>query len=145
RELRHVKILSLLQNHLGDEFTGVVTGITSFGIYIQISQYLVEGLVRYEHLLDDWWDIDSRAGVVRGQRTGVRIRIGDVVTVAVARVDLPRRELDLVIRKLKTQPAGSPDLAAKSPGKARKPGKNTPPRSGGRRNRGGSGFRDRRR
>ncbi len=100
RELRQVKILELLKDRLGDEFPGVVTGITNFGIFIQIQTYLIDGLIRYEYLLDDWWDVDERAGNVRGQRTGMKISIGDPVKVIVARVDVPRRELDVRISEL---------------------------------------------
>src|SRR5207253_8788000 len=70
RELRQVKILELLTNHVGEEFTGVVTGITNFGIFIQLQTYLIDGLIRYEELMDDWWDVDVKSGLVRGQRTG---------------------------------------------------------------------------
>ena len=97
RELRQIKILEMLQTHIGEEFDGVVTGITNFGIFIQLRAWLIDGLIRYENLLDDWWDVDEAAGVVRGQRSGTRIGIGDVVKVIIARVDAPRRELDLSI------------------------------------------------
>jgi ribonuclease R len=97
RELRKVKLLELLAEQLGQEYVGVVTGVTSFGIFIQLQQYLVEGLIRYEDLMDDWWDVDERSGLVRGQRTGRTIRIGDVAKVIVVRVDVARRELDLAI------------------------------------------------
>jgi ribonuclease R len=100
RELRQAKVLELLQERVGDEFTGVVTGITNFGIFIQIQDYLVDGLIRYEHLLDDWWDVDEKSGMVRGQRTGKKIGIGDIVRVAIVRVDTARRELDLSITQL---------------------------------------------
>ena len=70
RELRQVKLLELLQKHVGEEFTGVVTGITNFGLFVQLQPYLIDGLIRYENLMDDWWDVDERGGVVRGQRTG---------------------------------------------------------------------------
>jgi ribonuclease R len=59
RELRQVKLLMLMSNHVGDEFTGVVTGITNFGVFIQINPYLIDGLIRYEDLMDDWWDVTS--------------------------------------------------------------------------------------
>ncbi len=100
RELRQVKLLELLQHHVGEQFPGVVTGITNFGIFIQLQTYLIDGLIRYENLLDDWWDVDERAGVVRGQRSGKRIRIGDVFQVTIAKVDPARRELDLAIVNL---------------------------------------------
>ena len=110
RELRQVKVLELLKNHVGDEFLGVVTGITNFGIFVQVQTYLVEGLIRYDNLMDDWWDVDAKGGYIRGQRTGKRIGIGDVVTVRVARVDLPRRELDLAVTELKGRKGSHEEL-----------------------------------
>src|SRR3954469_23432067 len=107
RELRQVKILELLKDRVGEQFVGVVTGITNFGIFVQISEYLIDGLIRYEDLMDDWWDVDERSGMVRGQRTGNRIGIGDVVRVTVVNVDVPRRELNLAIAELMVR-AGRP-------------------------------------
>ncbi|MGB7159172.1 MAG: ribonuclease R [Tepidisphaeraceae bacterium] len=112
RELRQVKLLTLMQNHIGDEFLGVVTGITNFGIFIQINPYLLDGLIRYEELMDDWWDVDERAGVVRGQRTGKKIGIGDVAKVRIAKVDLARRELNLGIVEI-TSRGGRGDVSVK--------------------------------
>jgi ribonuclease R len=100
RELRQVKILELLKDRVGEQFVGVVTGITNFGIFVQISEYLIDGLIRYEDLMDDWWDVDERSGQVRGQRTGTKIGIGDVVRVTVVNVDVPRRELNLAVAEL---------------------------------------------
>src|SRR6185312_15239622 len=101
RELRQVKVLELLKDQIGEVFDGVVTGITNFGIFIQIGQYLIDGLIRYEDLMDDWWDVDLRGGFVRGQRTGTRIGIGDVAKVYIVRVDVPRRELGLAIHEIR--------------------------------------------
>ena len=132
RELRKVKILTLLEQHLGEDFLGVITGITSFGIFVQIQTYLIDGLIRYENLMDDWWDVDERSGSIRGQRSGTVIRIGDVVKVVVARVDLPRRELDLGITEVRGRtPQQRP--GQKAPEKAEKPKKvaKHAPRGGG--------------
>ncbi|HTW95399.1 MAG TPA: ribonuclease R [Tepidisphaeraceae bacterium] len=104
RELRKVKLLELLEKHIGEDFSGVVTGITNFGLFVQLSAYLIEGLIRYEDLMDDWWDVDERAGRIRGQRTGTKIGIGDLVTARVVRVDPARRELDLAIIELVGRP-----------------------------------------
>jgi ribonuclease R len=109
RELRQVKVLELLEKHIGDEFDGVVTGITGFGIFIQLRRYLIDGLIRYEDLLDDWWDVDEKTGMICGQRTGRKLRIGDSVKAIVVRVDLPRRELDLAITQLPGQPREEAD------------------------------------
>jgi ribonuclease R len=100
RELRQVKVLELLEKHIGEEFDGVITGITNFGIFVQIRQYLIDGLIRYEDLMDDWWQVDEKAGKVFGQRTGTRIGIGDVAKVVIVGVDLARRELNLAVREL---------------------------------------------
>jgi ribonuclease R len=99
-ELRQVKLLELLSKQIGNEYTGVVTGIANFGIFIQLQPYLIDGLIRYESLMDDWWDVDVKAGMVRGQRTGTRIGIGDVCKVYIVRVDVARRELELAISEL---------------------------------------------
>ena len=122
RELRQVKLLELLKNHIGEEFNGVVTGITNFGIFIQLQTYLIDGLIRYENLMDDWWDVDERAGVVRGQRSGKKIGIGDLCKVIIARGDPARRELDLAISQLLSK-AGHPNPSVRPTGKAKKKGK----------------------
>jgi ribonuclease R len=139
RELRQVKVLELLKGHVGDEFEGVVTGITNFGIFVQIREYLIDGLIRYEDLMDDWWTVDERAGKVTGQRTGTKIGIGDVATVVIVGVDEARRELNLAIRKFLGQKggggkvviAGKGDKRAKTPkGRVKSSGKRPPVKGG---------------
>ena len=122
RELRQVKLLELLKNHIGEEFPGVVTGITNFGIFIQLQTYLIDGLIRYENLMDDWWDVDDKHGFVRGKRTGTKIGIGDQVMVIVSRVDPARRELDLSISKLIGK-GGQPTISVKPKAGPAKKGK----------------------
>jgi len=138
RELRQVKVLELLKGHVGEEFEGVVTGITNFGIFVQIREYLIDGLIRYEDLMDDWWTVDERAGKVSGQRTGTKIGIGDVATVVIVGVDEARRELNLAIRKFignkgagpKVIIAGKGDKRAKTPKGRTKSGKRPPVKGG---------------
>ena len=131
-ELRRVKILELLEKRLGDEFAGVVTGITNFGNFVQLGDWLVDGLVRYEDLMDDWWDVDERSGIIRGQRTGRRIGIGDVATVRIARVDVARRELDLAILEVRSR-CGKIDVEKPKTKKAN-PREKSQPRGRARRN-----------
>jgi ribonuclease R len=97
RELRQVKVLELMQKHVGEDFRGVITGITNFGIFVQLDMYLVDGLIRYEDLMDDYWQVNDRSGSVHGRSTGIRMSIGDVVTARIVKVDVPRRELSLAI------------------------------------------------
>jgi len=117
RELRKVKLLELLQGHVGEDFDGVVTGIANFGIFVQLRTWLIDGLIRYEDLLDDWWDVDERSGVIRGQRTGRRIKIGDTAKVRIVRVDPPRRELSLAIVELQSRPEKGPQKGQQEPKK----------------------------
>src|SRR5262249_45638224 len=107
------------KGHIGDEFPGVVSGIANFGIFIQLSTWLVEGLIRYEDLMDDWWDVDERSGIIRGERTGKKIGIGDVVKVVIVSVDLARRELSLAVSEHLGKPGGTAQLLTKTEKKKR--------------------------
>ena len=136
RELRQVKILELLQKEIGQEFSGVVTGITNFGIFVQIQTYLIDGLIRYEDLMDDWWDVDEKSGQIRGQRTGQVIRIGDVVKVLIVRIDMARRELNLAITQVTSRPARGaaaplPKGKKKAPPKQQRKVAKSAPKGGG--------------
>lgn len=97
RELKLVYILRLLEQHIGDEFEGIITGVTNFGVFVQLPKYLVEGLLRFSDLPDDWWEVDSAAGCVIGQRTRRQLKIGDSVRVAIAAIDVADRKLDLIL------------------------------------------------
>lgn len=97
RELRQIKILRLLEKKLGEEEDGVVTGVANIGVYVQLNRYLVDGLIRFSDLEDDWWDIDTRLGCAIGQRSGQRIAIGDRVRVQLVAVNLAARELMLAL------------------------------------------------
>ena len=81
RELKLVMILEHLTPSIGKQFHGVVTGITNFGVFIQLDRYLVEGLVHMHDLPHDWWEVLADVGALVGERTGKRISIGDTVLV----------------------------------------------------------------
>jgi ribonuclease R len=132
RELRQVKLLELMTKHVGEIFPGVVTGITNFGIFVQLTTWLLDGLNRYENLMDDWWEVNEKAGVARGQRTGQRIGIGDVAKVRIVRVDVARRELDLKIEEIvgRARPGATPIIPPEPAGKKGRSSKE-PVRGGG--------------
>ncbi|MCE5278915.1 MAG: ribonuclease R [Planctomycetaceae bacterium] len=115
-ELRQVLVLQFLADKVGENYEGVVTGVTNFGLFVQLHPFATEGLIRMDNLGDDWWDVSLQFGTIRGQRSGRQYRIGDAITVKIANVDPARRQLDLA-------PAGGVDKAPK-PRKA----KNMPPR-----------------
>ncbi len=128
RELRTVKILRLLAEHLGDQYEGVVTGVANFGIYVQLDKYLIDGVLRFADLPDDWWEVDAKHGLVVGERSGRRITIGDRLTVVTTRIEVPQRELELGLAE---QARAKTDRAADRRGRKRGTGKSR--RSGARR------------
>jgi ribonuclease R len=120
--------LRLLEQRLGDTLEGIVTGVTNFGVFVQLPKYLVEGLLRFSDLADDWWEVDSAAGCVIGQRTRRRLKIGDRLRVTIAAIDLADRELDLALadetKDSQPRTAGRPQTCSKR--RARSANKNAP-------------------
>lgn len=100
RELTQVLILRLLDKRIGDQFRGIVTGVANFGLFVQLDEFLIDGLIRFDDLPDDWYDVNSKAGSVVGERTGLRIGIGDIVEVQIIAVDIPARRLDLQLMRI---------------------------------------------
>lgn len=86
-----------IKDKLGEEFTGVVSSVTSFGIFVQLDALYVEGLVHITELGTDFFQYDDARHELRGERTGKRYQLTDRVTVKVARVDLEARKIDLVL------------------------------------------------
>ena len=95
RELSLVLILRLLEEHLGEEFAGIVTGISNIGMFVQLVRFQVDGLLRFENLPEDHWRVDPSRACVIGQRTRTTIKVGHRLSVLIAAVDIPRRRLDL--------------------------------------------------
>jgi ribonuclease R len=98
-ELRDVLVLQLMETKLGQHFEGIITGVANFGLFVQWPKYLVEGLIRLENLGDDWWEVDAKQGIVRGEATGKTYRLGDKLKVQITNVDVARRQLDLLPEK----------------------------------------------
>ncbi len=69
-ELRLVLVLQFLEGKRGETFPGVITGVTDFGIFVQHPVFLIEGLIRLQELGDDWWEVSSDEGKVRGDYSG---------------------------------------------------------------------------
>ncbi|TWU22772.1 ribonuclease R [Bythopirellula polymerisocia] len=95
RELKKVKLLLYLQDKVGMQMDGIVTGVENFGLFVTGSQLPAEGFVHITSLADDYYKFDRAGHVIRGFRSGNTYRLGDSVRVAVATVDVERRELDM--------------------------------------------------
>lgn len=83
-----------MQDHVGDEFEGVVSAVTSFGLFVQLSDIHVEGLVHITALDSDYYHFDQAAHTLVGERAGLRFRLGDEIRVLVAAVNLEERKID---------------------------------------------------
>jgi ribonuclease R len=95
RELVQWKKVRFMADKVGDEFNGYITGVTSFGIFIELVEHFVEGLVHISTMADDYYRFVERAHILRGENTGRVYRLGDRVQVQVIKVDMERRQVDL--------------------------------------------------
>ena len=86
-----------MQDKLGEAFTGTVAGVTTFGIFVQLDELYVEGLVHVTELGQDYFQYDEARHQLRGERTGQTFGLTDRVVVQVAKVDLESRKIDLVL------------------------------------------------
>jgi ribonuclease R len=93
-----------MMDKVGQEFDGKVSGVTSFGVFVELKDFYVEGLVHISILPDDYYQFDAVRHVLSGERTGRSFRIGDETKIQVARVDLDKCEIDFVLAGV---PAGT--------------------------------------
>ena len=107
REVVTLRKLQYLKYHLetgrADLIKGVITEIRDIGLSVYINDYLLQGLVHVSSLEDDFYRVSRNRASLVGSRTGRRFRVGDIITIQVARVDLVKREADFVIAG---EPAG---------------------------------------
>src|ERR1700744_1491564 len=83
-----------MRDKLGEEYGGMINGVTSFGIFVQLDSLFIEGLVHVTELGSDYFQYDEIKNELRGERTGIRYRLSDRVRVQVSRVDLDARKID---------------------------------------------------
>ncbi len=97
RESVKLKQIEYLQGHVGDVFEGVVSGVAKFGIFVEISDVLVEGLLHVRDLRDDRYEYDERRYTLVGKHHGRRFRPGDTLRVSVAAANPETRTVDLLL------------------------------------------------
>jgi ribonuclease R len=83
-----------LQKHVGDRFMGVISTVTQFGIFVELADLYIEGLVHITNLPNDYYEYDSANQILIGESTRRTFKIGDKAMVQVARVDLDERKID---------------------------------------------------
>lgn len=119
RDLRTFLVLQLLSDHLGEDFQGVISGVTPAGVYVQLERYLVDGFVDTADLPagnqgSDRWRLNRATGALVAQRSGRTITIGDPVTARIVNTNPAGRTMELVIieppspsRPKRRQPKGA--------------------------------------
>ena len=96
RESVKLKVVEYVARHLGAVFEGVVTGVTKFGVFVEMTELLAEGLVHVRDMDDDHYEYDERNFSLVGTHTRRTIRLGDPVKVQVAKATVETRKIDLV-------------------------------------------------
>ncbi len=91
------KQVEYMHDHLGQEYTGIVSGVTEWGLYVELDENKCEGLVPVRDLADDYYDFDEKNFALVGRRHGNRYRLGDAVKVRVERANLDKKQLDFAI------------------------------------------------
>jgi len=128
RELTEWKKVRFMAGKLGESFRGYVTGVQSFGLFVELEEVYVQGLVHVSSMTDDYYLFDEKAHHLKGENTKKAYRLGDKVEVQVVRVDLERRQIDFGLLDVLKR-AGRP-RSGSAP--SRPPARRSPPRSGAR-------------
>jgi len=95
RELLRWKKVRFMADKVGDESEGYITGVAPFGLFIELIEHFVEGLVHISSMADDYYRFVEQQHVLSGENTKKIYRLGDKVRVQVVRVDMERRQVEL--------------------------------------------------
>jgi len=102
-----------MQDHVGEEFDGTISGVTSFGLFVTLDELYVDGLVHISDLGQDYFQFDSHKHMLRGERSGVKYQLAGRVRVKVVRVNLEQAKIDFVL-------VTGPQPQSMGPGEAKK-------------------------
>lgn len=96
RETVDLKKVQFMADKVGEVYPGIISGVTAFGLFVELEN-TVEGLVHVSNLTDDYYHYDQKGYALIGERTRRRYRLGDEITVQVARVSAEDRQIDFVL------------------------------------------------
>ncbi len=110
-----------VREHVGEVFSGRITGVAPFGLFVTLDSLYVEGMVHVSELGSDYFQYNESMHELRGERTGIRYRLTDAVHVQVARVDLEARRIDFrLVKETSFKALTTPEPAAAAPRKVKK-------------------------
>ncbi|MEM7611588.1 MAG: ribonuclease R [Pseudomonadota bacterium] len=106
REVEALLKCQYMQKHLGERFDGMISGVTHFGLFVQISELQIDGLVHVSSLKNDYYEHQPEGQRLVGSRSGQVYKLGDAVEIIVDRVDLESRQIDFVLFDTKPSTKG---------------------------------------
>jgi ribonuclease R len=86
-----------LQEQIGTTYTGIISGVTEWGMYVEISENKCEGMIRLRDITDDFYVLDEKNYCIIGQRKKKKYQLGDEVQIKVKKVDLSKRQIDFIL------------------------------------------------
>jgi ribonuclease R len=97
REILQWKKVRFMADKVGDVFEGYITGVAPFGLFVELTEHYVEGLVHVSTMADDYYRFREQQHTLFGESTKKTYRLGDRVTVQIVRVDMERRQIELAL------------------------------------------------
>ncbi|UIR54708.1 ribonuclease R [Sphingobacterium sp. SRCM116780] len=91
------KQAEFLKDQIGTEYTGIISGVTEWGMYVEIQSNKCEGMVRLRDIVDDFYVLDEKNYAIIGQRKKKKYQLGDEVQIKVKKVDLDKRQIDFTL------------------------------------------------
>ena len=83
-----------MEEKVGEQFDGIITAVTNFGVFVQLPELQIDGLVHVTSLQHDYYRYDAGSQALIGDRSGTQYQLGDPLTVIVSRVDLESKRID---------------------------------------------------
>jgi ribonuclease R len=97
REVVTLKKLQFMAERVGEEYEGIISSVAAFGVFVELTDYFIDGLLHISLLPADFYRFDDRLLTLTGERSKQIYRIGDTLKVRVAAVSIPRRQIDFVL------------------------------------------------
>jgi len=98
-DIVELKRVQFMLEKIGDEYEGIISGVTSFGLFVELKEIFVEGLIHVSSMADDYYALNERDHSLIGRRTKKRFRMGDRVKVKVENVSIEKRQIDFNLLK----------------------------------------------
>ncbi len=103
REIVDLKKAQFMKEKIGETFEGFISGVTGFGVFVELKEFFVEGLVHISSLLDDYYIFDEPHHRLIGESTNKGFSVGDEITIIIEGVDISKRQIDMKVAKVEGQ------------------------------------------